>query len=410
MKNSKLLRRIVSIAACASVCASLLWSIPSSANEVNDATVKSYEDQIAELTAQQNALLAKLQETEASLSNAMERKQSVDLLIKTTSKKIQTAQAMVDDLDKQIAAKENLIKDTEEMIKSQREAFLARMAALHEDGNASYLELILGSTDLASLLTKIDYVNSMMEYDKKVISDLTTSKDNLKKTIETLEESKKTQKDALKLLEDEQANNAALASESEAIINQLYNDNAAWQSQYDNAVAAEQKLDAELKAYIEEMQNANKDNPALKPGATDEQGNLYVGSAFAWPIPMGVGYISSHFGYRILNGYQDYHAATDIAAPHGTTIFASNGGVVLRSEWHDSYGYYVLIDHGNGISTLYAHMSMLNVSKGQSVSQGQVIGYVGNTGYSFGAHLHFEYRINGERVDPISTGGVASPY
>ena len=109
-----------------------------------------------------------------------------------------------------------------------------------------------------------------------------------------------------------------------------------------------------------------------------------------------------------LNRYQDYHAATDNAAPHGTEIYASNGGVVLRSEWHDSYGYYVLIDHGNGISTLYAHMSLLNVSAGQTVSQGQVIGYVGNTGYSFGAHLHFEYRINGERVDAEQY--VASPY
>ena len=394
--------------AAVTLSASLLWAIPSSAEQVNDATVKSYEDQIAELTAQQEALLQKLKETEASISNAMERKQYVDMLIKNTAKKIQTAEAMIADLDTQIAAKEALVKETEEKIKTQREAFLNRMAALHEDGNASYLELILGSTDIASLLTKMDYVNSMMEYDQKVIADLTTSKANLNKTLETLAASKKVQKEALVLLEEEQANNAALATESETIINQLYSDNAAWQSQYDNAVAAEKQLDAELQEYIKEQQNANKDNPAFNPGATDSQGNLYIGSEFAWPIPVGVGYISSHFGPRRLNGYDDYHAATDIAAPHGTSIFASNGGVVIRSEWHDSYGYYVLIDHGNGISTLYAHMSLLNVSKGQTVSQGQVIGFVGNTGYSFGAHLHFEYRINGERCDAELY--VASPY
>lgn len=410
MKKSNLFKRIIAVTVALALSCPLLWAIPSSAEQSNDATVKSYEDQIAELTEQQNALLQKLQETEASINNAMDRKQDVDLLIKTTSKKIQTAEAMLADLEKQIAAKEALVAETEEKIKSQREAFLARMAALHEDGNASYLELVLGSTDISSFLTKVDYVNSMMEYDQKVIGDLTTSKDSLNKTLETLEASKKTQQETLKMLEDEMANNQALAAESEAIMQTLQSNSAALQQQYDNAVALENKLDAELQDYIKEMQSANQSNPVFTPGATDDSGQIYIGSAFAWPIPVGVGYISSNFGWRDLNGSSDFHGATDIAAPHGTSIFASNGGVVLRSEWHDSYGYYVLIDHGQGISTLYAHMSLLNVSAGQTVSQGQVIGYVGNTGYSFGAHLHFEYRINGERVDPISRGGVAAPY
>ena len=411
MFHSKFFKRTAALVLALVLAASLIWAIPSSAEQINDATVKSYEAQIAELTAQQEELLQKLKETEDSISTAMERKQYVDQLIKSTSKKIQTAQSMIDDLDKQIEAKEALVKETEEKISAQRQAFLDRMAALHEDGNASYLELILGSTDIASMLTKIDYVNSMMEYDQKVIADLTSSKTELDKTLETLAASKDAQKAALALLEEEQSNNSALANESEAIIQQLNEDNAAWQSQYDNAVAAEKQLDAELQQYIKEQQEANRNNPIFNAGATDESGNIYIGSDFAWPIPVGgssYGYISSHFGWRELNGYQDYHAATDIAAPHGTEIYASNGGVVLRSEWHDSYGYYVLIDHGNGISTLYAHMSLLNVSAGQTVSQGQVIGYVGNTGYSFGAHLHFEYRINGERVDAEQY--VASPY
>ena len=339
----------------------------------------------------------------------MERKKLVDELIKNTSRKIQTAEAMIADLDAQIEAKEAQMAETEENIDIQREAFLNRMAALHEDGNASYLELILGSTDISSLLTKIDYVNTMMEYDRKVISELTASKAEIQTLSETLAASKKAQEDALALLEEEQASNLALAGESESIINELKNDEAAWQSQYDNAVAAEQQLDAELQEYIKEMQSANQNHPIFSGGNSgDNNYSQYIGGEYMWPLPSNVGYISSHFGYRVLNGYQDLHQATDIAAPHGTPIYASNGGIILRSEWHDSYGNYVLIDHGNGISTLYAHMSMLNVSAGQAVAQGDVIGYVGNTGYSFGAHLHFEYRINGQRVDALNY--VASPY
>lgn len=408
MKHSKLFRRCLSAAVAAAICTSLIWAVPSSAEQVDDATVKSYEDQIAELSAQQEALLQKLRETEDSINTAMERKQYVDQLIKNTTQKIQTAEAMIADLDSQIEAKEAQIEETEKRIEAQREAFLNRMAALHEDGNASYLELVLGSTDIATLLTKVDYVNSMMEYDKKVIGDLTSSKEELAKTVESLEASRKAQEDAKALLEEERSYNESLASESESIIAQLEGDNAEWQAQYDSAVAAEAQLDAELQEYIREMQSANQNNPVFEPGSVDDSGQLYVGGEFAWPLPVGVGYISSNFGSRTLNGVSDYHAATDIAAPQGTQIFASNGGIVLRAEWHDSYGYYVLIDHGDGISTLYAHMSLLNASAGQTVAQGQVIGYVGNTGYSFGAHLHFEYRINGERVDAMNY--VNSPH
>lgn len=409
MKNKKLFKKLLVPAVTLTLAGSLFWGVPSSAAGVNDATVKSYEDQIAELTAKQNDLQNKLNEIEGTIGNAMERKKLTDELIKNTSRKIQTAEAMIADLEEQIETKEAQMADAEERIEVQRKAFLSRMAALHEDGTASYLELVLGSTDISSLLTKMDYVNSMMEYDQKVISELTASKAEIKTLSETLAAAKKTQEETLALLEEEQAANLALAGESEAIINELKNDQAAWQSQYDNAVAAEKQLDAELQEYIKEMQSANQNHPVFNGGNDGNNDySQYIGGAYMWPIPSNVGYISSHFGYRVLNGYQDYHAATDIAAPHGTPIYASNGGIVLRSEWHDSYGNYVLIDHGNGISTLYAHMSMLNVSAGQAVAQGDVIGYVGNTGYSFGAHLHFEYRINGQRVD--ATQYVPSPY
>ena len=127
----------------------------------------------------------------------------------------------------------------------------------------------------------------------------------------------------------------------------------------------------------------------------------YVGGSVSWVLEPGVAYtVSSEQGPRELYGEYDYHLGTDLACPAGTSIHAYNAGTVLISEYHYSYGNYVLIDHGGGLQTLYAHMSERAVSAGDWVESGQVIGYVGMTGSAYGYHLHFEVRENGEVRNP----------
>ena len=127
----------------------------------------------------------------------------------------------------------------------------------------------------------------------------------------------------------------------------------------------------------------------------------YTGGLMSWPLEAGVSYyVSSENGWRSIYGVEDFHLAIDLACDNGTTVLAAAGGTVLRSEYHPSYGNYVLIDHGNGLSTLYAHMSSNNVSVGESVAEGETIGWVGLTGNTFGYHLHFETRENGSTVNP----------
>lgn len=127
----------------------------------------------------------------------------------------------------------------------------------------------------------------------------------------------------------------------------------------------------------------------------------YTGGLMSWPLEAGVSYyVSSEYGWRSIYGVEDFHLAIDLACDNGTTVLAAAGGTVLRSEYHPSYGNYVLIDHGNGLSTLYAHMSSNNVSVGESVAEGETIGWVGLTGNTFGYHLHFETRENGSTVNP----------
>ena len=127
----------------------------------------------------------------------------------------------------------------------------------------------------------------------------------------------------------------------------------------------------------------------------------YTGGLMSWPLEAGVSYyVSSEYGWRSIYGVEDFHLAIDLACDNGTTVMAAAGGTVLRSEYHASYGNYVLIDHGNGLSTLYAHMSANNVSVGENVAEGETIGWVGLTGNTFGYHLHFETRENGSTVNP----------
>ena len=127
----------------------------------------------------------------------------------------------------------------------------------------------------------------------------------------------------------------------------------------------------------------------------------YVGGSVSWVLEPGVSYtVSSEQGWRDLYGQSDYHLGTDFACAAGTEIHAYNAGTVLISEYHSSYGNYVLVDHGGGIQTLYAHMAERAVSAGDWVESGQILGYVGMTGSAYGYHLHFEVRVNGEVQNP----------
>ncbi|MBQ3125703.1 MAG: peptidoglycan DD-metalloendopeptidase family protein, partial [Clostridia bacterium] len=151
--------------------------------------------------------------------------------------------------------------------------------------------------------------------------------------------------------------------------------------------AEENKVNEEMEAYIRELQA--KANAA------------YVGGEFRWPVDVSWKRISSYFGWRVLWGVNDYHRGIDIPANAWSNIYASNGGTVIKAEYHWSYGNYVIIDHGGGKSTLYAHANQLNVKVGQKVNQGDIIAKVGTTGNSSGNHLHFEVRLNGECKNPL---------
>lgn len=356
------------------------------AAEVNDSNVQSMEDEIKKLQKEQDSLMSKINSIKNKTSEASQYKQYMDSLVTATSQKMNLADALVAELDTKITDSEAKIAETEAAIVETEEKLVSRLRYAQDNGNVSELELILDAKGMSDFLSRLDKVNSMLEYDGKVMSEFKTQKESLEQYKNTLEASKQTQADTLKKLEADKASYEAISAENAAYMKSLENDKEAYEAEYNKAVAAENELNAELTEYIKKMQSQNQVIPS--------------GDGFMRPLPQGVGYISSHFGWRTLNGRRDQHLATDIACAQGTPIYAANSGKVLRAEWHYSYGNYVLIDHGGSLSTLYAHCTSLSVSAGQTVQKGQVIGTVGQTGYAFGYHLHLEVRVNGQRVDP----------
>ena len=233
---------------------SILFASPMCHVSANDATVKSYEDQLEALSIKQEEALAKLNEAEASLAGALERKQIIDEYLEATMRKIVIAEAMLAELELQIAEKEEAIHTAESDIIERRSIFLDRMAHMEEDGNASFIELLLGSESLGDFLNRLDNIKSIMEYDKEVIAALDEAKARLNSSLEALEASRHEQTEVLEILDREKADFAALAAESAAVVDQLRGNAESFRSEYDRASASEKALAAELEAYLKELE------------------------------------------------------------------------------------------------------------------------------------------------------------
>ena len=378
----KVLSALLALAACFTVYA----FSPRTTIEAGNAATQKYEDQIKELEKTQKELLAKIKNIESEASETFENKQYLDSLITTVNSKIQAAEALCSELETQISDTEADIAEHEKLIEASTEKIKERMRANHEEGNASYLSVLLGAEGVDDFLSRLEKVNTILEYDKKTLAEYKTEKADLEAKKAELEDSKKLQEDTLATLKSDKAENERLASEAESYFSKLSNDKAAATAEYNKAKAAEEALDAQLQAMLAQIANQNSSQ-------------VTAAGEYMWPLPAG-GYISCYFGDTDPGGRPHY--AMDIAISAGTPIYASNDGSVVTATWHSSYGNYILLDHGNGKSTLYAHCSGLAVSSGQSVSKGQVIGYVGSTGYSTGNHLHFEFRVNGQKVNPAN--------
>lgn len=382
--------RLCGLALTAAVAVSLLPEavvVPASA--VTQAEIDAMKEEANSLKQQQEEIQDQLDSLAADRENAMARKTLLEQQINATRAEINTIAAQIAKYDELIDQKQEELSQAEAEEQAQYELFCERVRYMEEQGEVSYWSILFSSKDFADLLDNAMMVEEIMDYDNQVMDQLIALREQIEEDKAELETARQEQQDAKAEQEAAQANLQAQESEVDALLSQISN-------QEDELEAREAQLRAASDAATAEIAAAERELAAQIANVPSESG-------FLWPLP-GRYNLSSLFGSRKhpITGKANNHTGIDIPASSGTSILAAKSGVVTTSTYNNSYGNYVVVSHSDGTSTLYAHMVRRNCSKGDTVSQGQVIGYVGTTGSSTGNHLHFEVRVNGSRVDPIN--------
>lgn len=365
---------------------------------------------LSELKNEQNELKAKQQETQNALNENKQKQQTISAEIESLDKTVAEAQAALDEIQTQLndvtaklAESEVQLKEATDKKDAQLESFEGRIKFLHENGSIGYLQIILSAESFTDFLTRIQYVNDIMNYDNNLLSELQKTENEIEqKTAEIAEDRAQVEVLVAEQKAKTEEYNTKLA-EKQATYNQYKLDAAA----YEQELASWEKASEEVESLIAQATAAaSRSSSATSSGSSS--GNVtYTGGQFAWPVP-GRSYISSGYGYRArpIGSGSEFHTGYDIPASYGANIVAAEAGTVIYASYMNGYGYTVMIDHGGGLVTLYGHNSKLTVSKGDTVSRGQTIAKAGSTGNSTGNHCHFEVRKNGSHTSPQPYLGV----
>ena len=364
------------------------------------------KEKLAETRAKIAELDQQLADARTNKQNVMEQKYILDQRNSALMEEIELLEVEINETTARI-------QENEEREAQQYELFCRQVREEEERGSMSYWSVLFKSTGFADLLSRLDFVNEVMDYDQSVIDDLRAVRAKLAEDRTALEE----QRTELTATQAELEEQIAAAND---LIAQYIKEEGALQALHDQKEADAAQLERDIKE-AEERERKRREEEERKRREEEErrrqqeQQNGSGGSSggsetpvvseggYAWPTN-NTRLITSPFGSRPAPGgiYSTNHSGVDIGAAYGTNVLASKSGTVVISRWYGGYGYCVIIDHGPGNQTRYGHMSRLLVSEGQQVSQGQVIGLVGSTGNSTAPHIHFEIWENGGRVNPLN--------
>lgn len=296
-------------------------------------------------------------------------------------------------LQEQIDTVQLQIKNTEEAIvryeaeeKAQYELFCKQVRQEEERGTVSYWSVLFKATGFADLLSRMDFINEVMEYNQRVIADLRQLREQLAQGRIDLQAQKEK-------LDGTQAELEVQIAEAERVMNDFLAQEDALQKLHDE----EEEMFAQTEAMLKEWYEQNQSNK----GDIESNSTQDVLNGLIWPSDAR--YMTDKFGWRDAPtaGASSYHQGVDIGAPYNSNVYAAQSGQVIQAGWNGSYGYSITIAHDFGVATLYGHLNDYHVYVGDYVSRGQVIGLCGSTGVSTGPHIHYEVRLNGERIDPM---------
>lgn len=392
-------------------------------------TIDEVQNRQEELKQENEDLQAKIDALKEDEEAALAYQEELTGKIDENEQKIDQARATIEEMNGKIQELEARLDLSEEKYQGTIDAFKERLKALYVSGGSSLgtLEILLDSSSLSEFFTRQELVEVMAQRDQSMLDQLDAYMEETQGDREELVAAQQEVADSKKAIEAAQDELEVLYEENDLLVASLEGQQAQAQEQIAANEAEDAELQAQLEALIaernrqeeEKRQQALQNQQAQNGGSEGEEGatqpsggtgvepvtpGLQSGFSPIWPLPgVGVGSITGHFGDMYFNGP---HNGLDIGAGYGTPIVAAQAGEVISAQYHWSWGNNVLIWHNETFSTRYAHMSSIAVSAGQYVEQGQIIGYVGSTGESFGNHLHFEVYYGGSRVDPDPYLGI----
>ena len=326
-----------------------------------------------------------LSETQSDLSDNLLQVEKLDQRIKDSEGELQDLKTKVDELKTSISQVETELEEVTAKYDAQQKLLEERVIALYEIGEVDYLDILLHSNSLSEFISSYYVISEIIEIDHDLLESIGEKKDEISLSKQKLDN----QKEELAQLVETQNRTSKVLQNTKTI--------------RENYIAKLSEEEKQKQAQIDEMtaqyEEINRQILALAEHGLDAS---YIGGEFAWPVP-GYTTITSKYGMRVhpITGQYKLHTGVDIGAPRGANFIAANDGVVVKAEYNSAYGNMVIIDHGGGISTLYAHGDKILVEVGQTVKRGESVLVVGSTGYSTGPHAHFEVRINGVVTNPM---------
>lgn len=381
----KFFRTTLAFGICSLVIFSFVYAEENETNNTTNTAATDLQTQRNEIQNQMNEANEQLEGVQNDISENLQQVQKLDEKISNSQQELDELNKKIEDLENSSEEVEKKLKTAEENYDKQKKLLDSYLVAVQESSDTQYLDVLLSSKSISEFLSNYFLITELANSQVELLEDMQNKKTEIQQSKEKLDKNK----EDLAVIKANQTKTATVLANTKTV-----------RENFISKLSDQEKdIQSKIDEYYAQFNAINSEILQLAQGGIATQ---YIGGELAWPVP-GYTVISSNYGMRThpITGVYKLHTGVDIRAPLGATFIAANDGIVTKASYNGAYGNMVIIDHGGGVSTLYAHGSEILVQVGQTVKRGEPVLKVGSTGYSTGPHAHFEVRLNGVVTNPM---------